>query len=129
MRGDRREIWDLYRADGQATVYSPWYDPRVLLRLPAMLVSLDPLLEGTETLLGESALRFRLDWQDPEGAFWDGLVWVSADGIVLKAEVRFRAYEGDSLYDGDVRFELRNLRRETLEPVLPPSDLAVGFAG
>ena len=127
--GDRREIWDLYRADGQATVYSPWYDPRVLLRLPAMLVLLEPVLEGTETLLGESALRFRLDWEDPEGAFWDGLVWVSADGIVLKAEVRFRAYEGDSLYDGEVRFELRNLKREALEPVVPPGDLAVGFAG
>ena len=59
----------------------------MLLRLPVFLAQLEPVLEGTEQVLGETALRFRLTFDDPEGAFWKGLVWVTADGIVLKGEV------------------------------------------
>jgi len=127
--GDRREVWDLAPADGLATVYSAWYDPRVLLRLPVMLVLLDPVAEGPEVVLGEPAIRFRLDYEDPDGTFWRGRVWVSEDGIVLMADVTFRTYDGDELYEDAVRFQLRNLKRETLEPVEPPDDLAVVFAG
>ncbi len=127
--GDRREIWDLMPADGQAVVYSPWYDPKVLLRLPAMLVLLKPVAEGVETVLGERATRFRLTYEDGEDSYWRGQVWVSADGVVLQADVTFRTYESDSTYDGHVAFHLKNLRREALEPVEPPTDLAVGYAG
>lgn len=127
--GDRREIWDLMPADGQAVIYSPWYDPKVMLRLPAMLVLLKPVVEGEEQVQGERATRFRLTYQDGEESYWRGLVWVSADGVVLKADVTFRTYEGDSAYDGHVAFELRNIRRAPLEPVTPPDDLAIGYAG
>jgi len=129
---DSREIWDLRQADGMVVLYSAWYDPNIVLRQPAMLAALDPVFESEETVGGERALRFRLDWQDDAGErLWRGFVWVTPDGIVLKGEADFRAYDGDLLYDGSVRFELRGLQRKAIDPSRfeKPDDLQVTYAG
>lgn len=128
-RNGSHEMWDPRPDEGYVTVYSVWYDPYVLLRQPALLVQLAPVFEAEETVEGERLLRFRLTMENEYDEFWRGLVWVTPDGLVARADVTLRWYEGEP--EQTIRFELEDLRRESIDParLAPPEDLEVMFAG
>jgi hypothetical protein len=50
---------------------------------PGRDVTLAP--EGTETILGRQAIRFRVEGRNAQGNV-SGRIWITADGIVLRAE-------------------------------------------
>lgn len=128
-RNATREIWDPAPAEGYVTVYSAWYDAALLLRQPALLVQLSPVFEGREELEGETLLRFRLTLNIAPDQFWRGQVWLTEDGVVVRADVTFRTFLEEE--DRSVVFELKEWERRPVDPagLEPPRGLEVNFAG
>jgi hypothetical protein len=78
-----------------------------------MLQTLPVAAEGTETVNGLLATRYKVTGQSPEGSF-DGQVWSTANGIILKVD-------GTVQHDGKttpVKIALSNLQVWPQNPLL-----------
>lgn len=75
-------------------------------------LTLELTAEGNERLAARSARRYRAEGQSPSGAAFSGTVWVSSEGILLKAKGMLRDRAGDQ----DFETELTDLKIGAVDP-------------
>ena len=71
------------------------------------IAAYNPVAVGSDTVLGESVTRYRLQGTDPMGRSFDGFAWISGDGIIL----RMQRDASSPQLSGPVGYEMTALQR------------------
>lgn len=71
------------------------------------IAAYNPVAVGSDTVLGESVTKYRLQGTDPMGGSFDGFAWISGDGIIL----RMQGDNNGPEFSGSMSYELTALQR------------------
>jgi hypothetical protein len=116
-----REVFILDAGAARGALVLPALKTYVDFPFPAMLADLsDPDLlkspAGRETINGMHTTKYRVAHTAQDGNRATGFVWVTADGVLMKLDIRIARAGSDRVTT--IGLELSNLRQEPQDPVL-----------
>lgn len=90
-------------------------------------LTLDLTAEGTERMAARSARRFRAKGQSPSGATFSGTLWISSEGILLKATGMLQDQTGEQSFETELSdIRMGNVDSQAFEPPKGFTRIALG---